>query len=154
MAGHERDLEPTPAVGAATQEGTWTCDLVGYPSISRTTLHPCSSFIGECCRQDVTPVGLRYVSSSHTPEVHLEVTYEVWPNCGDGLVVTLEVVHSNFTEPVFTHEYEPGMKAAKRQFLEQEVLLAPSSAVRLLVHPRDNHDCDAVQLHDFKVWRG
>ena len=98
-------------------------------------------------------MGVQYLSTTQSPEVHIELTYEVWPVCGDGLVLTLDVVHSNATETVFRHEYEPGMEAAKQRFLESQVAVLPSSVVRLLVHPRDNHDCDAVQLHDFKVWR-
>ncbi len=116
-------------------------------------LHPCSSFDGECCSEDVAPVGLQYSSSSNIPDAKVELSYEVWPQCGDGLVVTLIHFHGNFTQTLFATDFEPGMKKAQLQVAEYSVGLKTASTLRLVAYPRDSHDCDAVQIHSFKIWR-
>lgn len=153
LAGMMQQLTWAPASSQIVSDGTWTCEISEYPIVSQSSLHPCSSFTGECCQQDVTSVGMQYTSSTHTPEVTLELDFEVWPACGDGLILTVEVVHSNTTLPVLIRKFDSGFAKAHREYSSHKISLLPSSMVRLFVHPRDSHDCDAVQIHDLKVWR-
>ncbi|DBA72316.1 TPA: hypothetical protein ACH3X2_010559 [Trebouxia sp. C0005] len=135
----------------------WACDTDSPASISQTSLHPCASRPvegGVCCGRKLTVVGVRYVSNIRDPSAFLDLTFEVWPTCGDGLVVEGVLVNQQNLESrkLFSKAFAPSSDPPQRETVAQTIPLLPGDSLVVLVDPLDNHDCDGVYIQDIKLW--
>ena len=83
----------------------------------------------------------------------LEVTFEVWPDCGDGLTLEWTVQQGEEMSLLYAKAF-PAVphSAPHRQTVERTVTLTPGDSMFFGVKPGANHDCDGVYVHDIKVW--
>ena len=127
----------------------WGCPGGGasgeyLPHFHQLMLHPCAAddgAPGSCCGQDTAPAHVAFESWFRLSDVSLSLTYDVQPDCGDGLTVTRELDYCCFaalravslpqSQP---HELLPCSDArpwAARYFSAQQVIPA-----RQLLHTR------------------
>ena len=117
-------------------------------------MHPCA-FRGACCGKDSAVVGIKYVSDFWDAAALLDITFEVWPTCGDGLTLECIFVQQQTLTSVklFTKTFSPSEARPHREQIVQTVPLTPGDMLMLLVDPLQNHDCDGVYVQDMKIWR-
>lgn len=67
-----------------------------FPNFHKLMLHSCAAVtdgeqhLGQCCGQDTAPAHVVFQSWFRLSDVSLSLTYDVQPDCGDGLTVTCE----------------------------------------------------------------
>ena len=152
-AGDEQALKWTPASTGVTQEGSWTCWDTSPTLISQTSLHPCASNHEQCCGRDIASVGIQYVSTFHDTAALVELTYEVWPSCGDGLYLSLNLIRQFEEVVVHSQGFVMSHEPPHRKAIEKVIAIYPGDTLLLLVDPGTNHDCDGVYVHEFRLWQ-
>lgn len=153
-AGHEKALQWKTDDGLLTGTGRWTCNDSSSAFITRSTLHPCALENQQCCHSGIAAVGLRYVSNIWDMAALAEVTFEVWPTCGDGVTLQWILTNSDQSTSLFFRNFTVTPESRPhRETFEQSIALFPGDNLLFLVHPGANHDCDGVYVHDIKIWQ-
>ena len=153
-AGREKALQWAPADGLLTENGKWTCSDSPLGFITQTSLHPCALPNEQCCEADAAAVGVRYVSNLWDMAALIELTFEVWPTCGDGLTLQWVLTHANTSTTLMSKEFTAAAEARPyRETVEKTLALFPGDDLLFLVSPGANHDCDGVYVHDIKIWQ-
>lgn len=154
LSGTEKGLTWQAAQSSITEDGKWACNNASQAFISQTTLHPCSLPNHQCCQANTAAVGVRYVSNLWDRAALVEVTFEVWPTCGDGLSLLFTLTQNN-TSSVLLFKVFPALDVSPphRETFEKVISMFPGDSLLFLVQPGANHDCDGVYVHDIKVWQ-
>lgn len=82
----------------------------------------------------------------------VEITYEVWPCCGDGLRIEVILIHGSRSNMLYSRSYLVSESPPHRETVEKITPIVPGDFIMVLVHPNDDHDCDGVYIEDIKVW--
>ena len=153
-AGNDSPLEWTAADGGLTENGKWTCSgSPNHPFIGRTAMHPCALPGQECCQGHKAAVGVRYVSNLWDMAASAELTFEVWPTCGDGLTINWILTHGNTTTTLFSKEFTAAAESVPhRETIQLTIAVFPGDTLMFVVSAGANHDCDGVYIHDITVW--
>ncbi len=154
LSGFEKGLTWQAAGTSKTEDGKWACSDSSQAFISQTTLHPCSLPNRQCCQANTAAVGVRYVNNLWDDSALVEVTFEVWPTCGDGLSLKL-ILKQNSTSSVLLYKAFPALISSPphRETFEKIIAVFPGDSLLFLVQPGANHDCDGVYVHDIKLWQ-
>lgn len=154
LTGAEKGLTWQAAGTSKTEDGKWSCSDSSQAFISQTTLHPCSLLNHQCCQANTAAVGIRYISNLWDQAALAEVTFEVWPTCGDGLALQF-ILTQNSTSSVLLSKTFPALDVSPphRETFEKTIAIFPGDSLLFLVQPGANHDCDGVYVHDIKVWQ-
>lgn len=154
LTGAEKGLTWQAGSTSKTEDGKWACSDSAHAFISQTILHPCSLPNHQCCQASTAAVGIRYVSNLWDEAALVEITYEVWPTCGDGVSLHF-ILTQNSTSSVLLFKAFPASDVSPphRETFEKNVAMFPGDSLLFLVQPGANHDCDGVYIHDMKVWQ-
>ncbi len=154
LAGGEKGLTWQTSDTAITEDGKWACNDSSQAFISQTTLHPCSLPNHGCCQATTAAVGVRYVSNLWDEAALVEITFEVWPTCGDGLSLQFILTQSNSSSILFSNVFPAvDVSPPHRETFEKVLAIFPGDSLLFLVQPGANHDCDGVYVHDIKIWQ-
>ena len=135
-----------------TADGLWRCSEGTLPFAGQTTLHPCVSSKSSCCGGSKAGIELEHVLSLFDQRALLEVEFEVWPNCGDGLALSLTHTRSSGTVTLFTKHFDAPSETPHRESLQKFIQIVPGDLLRLRVDPGANQDCDGVFVQDIRLW--
>ena len=154
LAGAEKGLVWETGDTPTTEDGKWVCNDSSQAFISQTTLHPCSLPNHDCCQATTAAVGVRYVSNLWDEAALVEITFEVWPTCGDGLSLHFILTQNNSSSVLFSKVF-PALDVSPphRETFEKVLAIFPGDSLLFLVQPGANHDCDGVYVHDIKIWQ-
>ncbi len=154
LTGGEKALTWAAAESGQTEDGKWTCRNSSQAFVSQTTLHPCALPDQQCCQADAAAVGVRYASSLWDKSALAEVTFEVWPTCGDGLSLQWILTQDGKQQQLFAKAFAASANSPPhRETVERTIPLFPGDSLLFVVQPGANHDCDGVYVHDIKVWQ-
>ena len=150
LLGSVTDLAWVPAENNNVQDGHWACNDSSPTSIGPTSMHPCN---GQCCQSDKAKVGIQYTSNIHDATALVDVTFEVWPSCGDGLHLSWTWHRKETSLVLFSAFFPKSTSKPHRESVEKTISLVPGDILVLLADPGENHDCDGVYVHDIRVWQ-
>ncbi len=152
LAGIASPLQWRGAPNNVTADGLWRCADGTLPFAGQTTLHPCTSSKGGCCGGNKAGVEIEHTLSLADSRALLEVEFEVWPNCGDGLTLSLTHTRSAGTATLFTKYFEAPSENPHRESLQKFIQIVPGDLLRLRADPGNNQDCDGVFIQDIRLW--
>ena len=115
-------------------------------------MHPCISLTGRCCGSNKAGVEVEHILSLADKRALLEVEFEVWPSCGDGLTLSLTHTRPMGTLTLFTKYFEASQKTPHRESLQKFIQIEPGEALRFRADPGSNQDCDGVFVQDIRLW--
>jgi hypothetical protein len=149
LAGVDYTLGWKEARSQMLYDGHWSCGSP-FPFIKRTLLHPCSS---NCCGESSLAANIEFKGYIAMPTARLELCFEVWPRCGDGLTIALTHANQTGHQTLFTRLFPPDpVGGPKREVLEYTLSLQPGDLLKLSVAPGANHDCDGVYICNLELW--
>lgn len=153
-AGIQKGLQWNASHEGVVESGQWICGESSPMFISQTSMHPCALPDQKCCQANKAAVGVVYVSNLWDMAASVELTFEVWPTCGDGMSVHWTLTHGNESTTLFSRQFTATADSPPhRETIEKSIALFPGDSLMFLVNPGTNHECDGVYVHDIKVWQ-
>jgi hypothetical protein len=135
------------------QHGVWQCrnESLPYIHLGYKMIHPCAQS-NHCCGRDKAVPAIQYSVNSAHMQSSLEVVFDVFPRCGDGLSVSMLHLHKLGVEQLFNYAYKGNASSPIRETLNFKLNLLYRDTLILLVDPHQNHDCDGVHVAKLEVW--
>ncbi len=154
LTGAEKGLTWQAAGTSKTEDGKWICSDSSQAFVSQNTLHPCSLPSHQCCQANTAAVGVRYVSNLWDEAALVEVAFEVWPTCGDGLSLQLIFTQNSRSYVLLLKTFlASDVSPPHREIFQKSIAIFPGDSLTFVVQPGANHDCDGVYVHDIKIWQ-
>lgn len=98
-------------------------------------------------------MGVRWASNLWDEAAQLEVTFEVWPTCGDGLTLQWTHTRGNSSALLFQKHFASAQGPPHRETVSKAIALKPGDSLFFWVQPHLDHDCDGVYIHSIEVWQ-